>query len=75
MEDLDEDARMIVHAVRYKMLRRQKDDLEAADKKDEEAAEKEAAYAATTTHWVWRFRIIFAWTSGLIFFMNMHVKT
>ena len=47
---LDVNARMIVQAVHYKILQRHKDELEAADKEEDVAAEKEAeaedSYAA-----------------------------
>lgn len=50
---LDVDARTIVQAIRYKMLQRQKDELETACKEEEEAVEKEAeakaSYAAAMT--------------------------
>ena len=52
VESLDADARMIVQVVLYKMLGREKDDLEVADKEEMEAAEEEeakAAYTAATT--------------------------
>ena len=42
---LDADARMIMQAVRYKMLQRQKDKMEVAGKGEEEAGEKEAEAA------------------------------
>ena len=49
--DLDDDARMIMQAVRFKMLQRQKDELEKAEQEEMEAVEKEvnAAYTTTTT--------------------------
>ena len=42
MEDLDDDARMIVQAVRFKMLQRWKDELERVQQENKEAVEKEA---------------------------------
>ena len=52
LEDLDDDTRMIVQAVGFKMLQRQKDELERVEQENMEAVEKEAeaeaAYTATT---------------------------
>ncbi|KAI5015731.1 hypothetical protein ZWY2020_057121 [Hordeum vulgare] len=44
LEFVDANARLIVQAVLYKILQRQKDEFKAADKKDE-AAQKEAEAA------------------------------
>ncbi|KAE8813255.1 putative UDP-N-acetylglucosamine--peptide N-acetylglucosaminyltransferase SPINDLY [Hordeum vulgare] len=51
LKSLDADTRIVVQTIRYKMLQRQKDELEAPDKEKEQATgeEEEASYAADDT--------------------------